>query len=1501
MAGFLGISRGYDPEYPFKQMTGAGKAAGQEAAAGKAGGPEYYYSAAEHGGEPPGRWVGEGLAWLGIHDGDEVRKDDFLALFGEFRVPGTEDEYLGKRPRELDEVKQIFTELRGGRAYAELGREEVHRLWGEARAQAKCNGRPVMFFDGTFTVSKDISAAQASAMAMADEARKAGDQAEAAFWQARADGIREAHEHASRLGIDYLQREARYVRTGHHGKRADGVNTGRHEDAREIPTAAFFQHTNRDGEIHLHQHTLMLNKVETVSDGVHRAIDSRGLYRARPGANAVFSLALEAELTRRYGFEWKYSEEAKGRVLAAVPREAVAAFSSRRETVKDLMPGMVEEYRATYGRDPDQRAMWSMRQTAGRETRKGKPEGALDFAKLLRQWDKQSRSAELGRLTDLARTIWGGARSAAQPADGAAERQALSAAGERRAMAQGLAAIQEERTTWTRHDLLRAIHAALPDYAVPSSPELAWTWLEDLTSRTLAGEAGEQVACLTPEWPAAPKGLCRESDGRSIYRPHGAEVFATVEQLSTEQRLLAQAGTQGAPAVDRVKCAQLLGSDAQTLDGYIVQGCPVTDARTGRGLRMDQAVAGYLALTSGRRMDVITGPAGTGKTFTAGAMAEAWRLAGRGAVYGVAVTSNARNQLAAASPIIEAFNFAQFLGHTETQREELPGVTIEPDSLIIVDEATMPPTLDWDALAKRAARANAKIVLAGDHNQQGTIEAGGIFGAIARRYGQVQLNVAERVIHPDDPEPEWEADASLVLRAGGPGAVEALREYDDHGRLHGGTFEEVTEAAARHYLAEYLGGRNVLLTALSHQECGELSRRVQEYLLRWGKIEAGAPARLAGGAEAHCGDLVLARKNTKIPAGERGASPLINGDTIRVEEIGEHLVTCRRRDGWDAEGPVWGAPFAVPRSYLARRGSLGYALTWQTAQGRTVQVGITVGNESRGRRGLYMSLTRGTEENHGYGYPAQQDPSESGPLRADPEVERQRKLEREAGSEAAQAGLDTRDPLSIFGEVARRHDDELIADEVGRLNFGQADHLAALHSIWDDQVRRASGARFAAAVRATLPGHQATDVLEGSTDDLWRALRHAELAGKDGAEVLAGAVAMGSLDDARSVAAVLARRVRDATEHLPPARQGSWESRAPVTGDAETDRWLREEIGRGMDQRQERLGQHIADIAPVWATRTFGPVPEDAGERAAWEKSAGVVGAFRERFGWNHPGEAIGPRPATTHPEARAEWAGALEVMPRVDGVDVRDLTAGQLLARRAAAEREYAWQPPDAADELRLARKAGIGARVEAARAKYDAEAADRAGDLEAAARHRETERQHEVVAGLAGLQEEKLAEVHATRKRWNALTEATRRTGEAADLAAKQQGILPPDEKFLKDEPGVDDEREAETQEERDKSWLALLGLTPGTDGRVPEVVEDKQRKAREAQEEINYRLSQRIPDEDPDFEDIGPAWKDDVAKERDAVIQPPRPDIEPAEQVKERGWEFETAHPADREAGD
>jgi hypothetical protein len=310
------------------------------------------------------------------------------------------------------------------------------------------------------------------------------------------------------------------------------------------------------------------------------------------------------------------------------------------------------------------------------------------------------------------------------------------------------------------------------------------------------------------------------------------------------------------------------------------------------------------------------------------------------------------------------------------------------------------------------------------------------------------------------------------------------------------------------------------------------------------------------------------------------------------------------------------------------------------------------------------------------------------------------------------------------------------------------------------------------------------------------------------------------------------------------------------------------------------------------------------------------MAAYRERFGHDHPGDAIGHRPPTTHPERRAEWDAAQQVMPKVDGVDVRGLSDGQLFARRQAYQREVAWQPPHVAGDLRLARKAEIGARIEAARFRMDAEAAERAGETERAERLRETSAQHEAVADRAAQVREALEPAHETRRQWNAITEPTRRVGRAADLDLRRRGLLADDDRLAADpQAGNEPELDEADQAGRDKAGMERLGLTPAAEDhateaedrapeaedRIPEAVKETSRAAREAQEEIDERLSQQEPDEDPDYEDIGPAWSAEVERERDAVIRPPAATIEPAEQTLERSWEHETAHPAEEmEAG-
>ena len=763
MAVVVSIARGHDASYPFKTIGAAeGPAITGQRGAG------YYLSAVEKGGEPAGTWIGSGAAAFGFRDGDTVRRQDFEPLYGHFLDPRdpTGKTYLGSPPRVNAELAALYQAKLAGHPGATA--DERMRLLAEARAEYD-GPVGVQYFDTTFSVDKTISLAHASALASAFEARQAGDLRQAAVWEARAAGIWAEIEKSVRLYVAHMQREARYVRTGHHGRRISGVEAGRFEDGREVPVAMFPQHTSRNGDPQLHVHILWLNRVETVRDGAWRAIDSRGLYREKGGASALAAFALETGLARRFGFQWAYRPASKGRVIAGFPEKAITQFSSRRAQITKKTLALAGEYERARGHAPDQRALSSMRQFANARTRQGKDAGPLDFAQLLRDWENTSRAAELGTLRDLARSIWRGATSAdaharadagtsahAQPRVAAraeldrmaarlASRGELTLAQEHVAMAAGLAQAQEARAAWTRGDLVHCIGQHLPDHAIGQDQEHAWHLLDSLAGRALAGDAGEEVLRLdAPEWPRVPDSL-RRADGESIYRAHGTALYATRAQLSMEERLIADAQAGGAPCLGREQAARLLGADLAQLDTQIraSAGQPAHNGATPGGLRLDQATAAFVALTSPRRAELIVGPAGTGKTYTAVRIGRAWRQAGKGQVIGIATTSAGRNVLLKAGiPVAE--NTAQFLGHLPGQREALGATGLGPDAMVILDEASTTSMPDLAAILRHVTRSGAKLVITGDHAQLGAVQSGGGMAMFARKLGYAQLTEAVR-------------------------------------------------------------------------------------------------------------------------------------------------------------------------------------------------------------------------------------------------------------------------------------------------------------------------------------------------------------------------------------------------------------------------------------------------------------------------------------------------------------------------------------------------------------------------------------------------------------------------------------------------------------------------------------------------------------------------------------------------------------------------------------
>jgi conjugative relaxase-like TrwC/TraI family protein len=1098
------LSKGYDLDYIWKQVD-------RGPAKDSAG---YYIQASESGGEPPGRWWGPGAKALGFEHGLLVERKPYDLLFGQRKAPdGTQ---LGKPPDGGRKAAELYARLLAAEPHATAGRK--HELRIEAAKQA-CQSP--LYFDLTLSLSKSISIFHASLGENARLARQAGDREGDQYWSGLVAEVDDMIWQAVHAGFAYFQKEAGYTRTGSHNTRVHGRETGQWHEA-DLAVAHWLQHTSRDGDMQLHVHSQIAHVARTGTDGKWRAPDSLG-YNEHVGAvAAIVSQHLEEALTQRFGLEWAARDDGHGFEIKGISGQMMRLFSSRRESITADLRARATQFEQRYGRKPSQRELAHLAQASNFKTRNPK-HGALDVAQLHAGWaDKLARTLGVS-LASVAPSVWHGATGRAGAHPDSELSPVLTQLELTRAAQKAIALAQQEKSTWTRADVIKYLGRVVPRTGM--NPAAAAALLEDLADRALRSEF-EPVACLeAPDLTEVPRSLLR-ADGRSVYQRHGGTRYATHAQLTMEERMLTHASATTAPRLTRAQAAHALGADPAQLDAALTGRADATpDTRTQSGLREDQAAAALSVLTDGQLVSVINAPAGSGKTRVLAEAARAWTEARLGPVIGITASQSARNTLAAGVPV--SYNAALFLGHLPGRRGARGPIETGPAPLLVIDEASMMPAPDLADLIAYARARGGKVILAGDTSQLQAVENGGGMSLLADALGYVRL--AEPVRFRN----QWEQQASLRLR---DGDTTVLADYDQHARIIGGDPEQMMDAAAAAYVALSTDGTDTLLMAADHALRRELSRRIRDDLIALGIVQPGPAVRIADGTRASVGDLIICTRNDRtVEAGEPGRT-LANGDLLRIEAVtGAGLVVRRALDADPRTGRRrWTDHCFLYADY--QNAELGYAVTDHVAQGRTVHTGLAVITGTEDRQHAYVALTRGTDVNLAYVFtmsPTRADPA-PGPRPA-PELARydhiysERNGVRAPATQPAPPGT----ALGVLAAVLDRDGQQRSATQTRHQALADAGHLALLHAIWTAETTPARHRRYQDLLMSILPpayrnqpSHQARW--------LWRTLHAAELVGLDPAQTLAGAIAERDLDGARDITAVLDARIRQRTGTLVP-------------------------------------------------------------------------------------------------------------------------------------------------------------------------------------------------------------------------------------------------------------------------------------------------------------------------------------------------------------------------------
>ena len=1220
--------------------------AGQHAA-GCAGAMSYYTAA----GEPPGQWAGKGAAALGLTG--QVDPAVIARLYQHNIGSGGELLVNRRQSRAAEEREEAaVTAYRAAHPYASATELAEIRA-----AERGSDPHQVPYFDLTVDVVKSVSVLHASYRVAARQAREHGDEDHAAALDARADEIEAALMDAAREAVAWLERHATYTRTGHHSSR-----TGEWRDGDGLVASVFLHHISRDGDPHLHVHIAIWNRVQRAdkADQKWRTLDSRSLHHQRLAVAPVTDRIVETRLSA-LGYAMVPRPDGNGAEVGGVSQDVMDLFSSRSRALTPELKALISQYQKMHGRPPSRRTVWLLGQQAAQNTRRTKAEARRTVAgqagtaepneaQRLAAWEAQTVRREVQALSAVHQEVarFAAARDGRAPAvlDDAAKRKAARIA---------VAEVQQHHAVWSMAQLRFEVHRALP--VLPPGTD-AEALVAEVAGLAVCGRAGTEVVQVTaPDLTDVTSLGIRVSDGGSIYRPPHEERYCTLAHLDTEQQILAAAARP---------VPQLVGHEQAR-------------AAAGRtGLSAGQRDAVITMLTATTTTTALVAAAGAGKSHTMAEFARLWTSFTGRRVIGLATATSAARVLQNEG-LAESYNIAQFLGKIEGSDELRRPVPLHQDDVPVLDEASQLATTDLAMVQEAARQAGARLILVGDTEQLGAVEAGGMFRLLAREVPCAELGEVRRF------GAAWEAGASVRLRAGD---FTAYAAYDRRGRMRGADRDAAMDRAASMWLADHLRGKNVLLLAGSNSEAAELSRRVQAKLIQLGTVHR-PHAALADGNQAGTGDLIRARLNTTINAGGR---ELTNRDTLQITGWHGPHAQVRRRE----PGGTWTRPFLVPRAYLAGSAELDYAGNTHVGQGRTVDTAHLLVTGTLSRRSLYVGLTRGRESNTAHIVTGNTAPPGHKPYQ--------------------QAS-----PESVVREILDRDDADLSATEQIRQAQDRAGGTGHLLTLWSAAARPSLDSQIDQQIKARLSQSQAWRYdREHARPVLQQRLRAAQLAGHDINSII-GQITAAPMDRARSISSVLHSRLQRL--ELPDlGHDVTWTQRTPADAPA-----VAHELAAGLDQRARALGERLAASPEPWLAGQLGVLAPHASPllREDYARRAAAAAAYREAAGITDPGQAIAPEPHRGNPDLdhlRQAAVRALEIRDETE--TLRRMTRGELEARLLDGDRAQASAPPDIARELRLTAQAEADAWQQAADAQIRHDPAGSA-DATALARHLATQRE--------------------------------------------------------------------------------------------------------------------------------------------------------------------------------
>ncbi|MFI2562215.1 MobF family relaxase [Nocardia farcinica] len=863
--------------------------------------------------------------------------------------------------------------------------------------------------------------------------------------------------------------------------------------------ATLYKHfDSRCGDPNLHTHAVVSIKTQATEDGKWRAVDGSTLFRFAVAASQRFNAEVMQRLSTELGLELTTRETEQGKQpiveLAAIPREMLEMFSSRRTAIEARRGELVAQFRAKYQRMPDAKTMYQLYQQATLDTREGKAD-PKSLAEMRIEWREKAADILGGReaVDQLVRDAL-----AAEPAP-PPQRRSLD--DDARAV---MSKLESKRSRWQLPHVLSAVQAHLGGENFPNIDTYR-NAVDLLADRVL------ELSVTTPraELPATPRRL-RRRNGDFILSHHGSHKHSSRRILDAESMMVSATSE---PTVFTARTATITGVYESM------------HAEAGRSLNAGQRTLAEHFLQSGSLLAVGVGPAGTGKTTSMKAVVQAWRAEGHNviALAPSAVAAETLGTEVGTTGLTLASLTYPWRGVVGGRPGTLPtGIDITPGTMLLVDEASLASTLDLAAIVDIAKDRGAIVRLLGDPAQLDAVETGGMLRYLAEHTDAPELTSVVR-FGADSAQ----AENSLLLRSGDTTGLDLIYNRD---LVREGTREEMIGQAVENYLHDLADGKESIVMLPTREDVKAANIHVQAVRRHDGLSDETATVSLADELTAGRGDIVITRNNRRdlAPSGGKKA-----GSFVRNGDLWEVLDALPERGALTVRHLDHGGVLTLPADYITSHVQLGYASTVHRAQGVTVDTAHAVITPDMDRSGLYVAATRARTDNRIYvpvDVPVNLDTER--PHLADKNISTGRML------------LET----VVATDNSHRTATEELADQAAHATNPERlrdAYLVAQRRLRDDALE--------VEMRRTLPEHVAATI-EGTEGwaQLRQVLADAHDHGHSARTVLGHALAEGPLTGAKDIGAVLAHRARATvgqfTEHpvLPPLP-----IRSPLDTDAE--------------------------------------------------------------------------------------------------------------------------------------------------------------------------------------------------------------------------------------------------------------------------------------------------------------------------------------------------------------